>query len=126
MIRKLYNNELIRFLFVGGLNTAFGYSIFALFIFVGLHYTLASLFSTILGILFNFKSTGILVFNSKKNSLIYKFIAVYGIVYLINVSLLKILSLFITNVYFSGAIILLPLAVLSYILNKKFVFKVDL
>ncbi|WP_010494530.1 GtrA family protein [Paenibacillus elgii] len=126
MIRKLYNNELIRFLFVGGLNTAFGYSIFALFIFVGLHYSLASLFSTIIGILFNFKSTGILVFNSKKNSLIYKFIAVYGIVYLINVSLLKILSLFITNVYFSGAIILLPLAVLSYILNKKFVFKVDL
>ncbi|WP_081890143.1 GtrA family protein [Paenibacillus tyrfis] len=122
MITKIFHNKFVKFLFVGGLNTLFGYSLFALFIFAGVHYTFASLFSTILGILFNFKTTGTLVFNNKKNSLFVKFIIVYGVIYLVNVSLLKLLSLYIANVYISGAIILLPLAILSYVLNKKFVF----
>ena len=60
-------HKFIKFLFVGGVNTVFGYSIFALFLFLGMHYAVATLFATILGILFNFKTTGVIVFNNKDN-----------------------------------------------------------
>ena len=52
----MQNNKLIKFILVGILNTAFGYSLFALFIFLNMHYSLAVFLSTVLGVLFNFKS----------------------------------------------------------------------
>jgi putative flippase GtrA len=112
----------IKFLFVGGLNTLFGYGMFALFIYFHFHYSIASLLATMLGVLFNFKTTGKLVFKSNDNRLILRFIGVYVIVYLLNILFLKILQLFGMNVYFSGAIVILPLAILSYLLNSRYVF----
>jgi putative flippase GtrA len=119
----LLKNKFIRFLIVGGINTLFGYSVFSLFIFFKVHYTIASLFATIIGVLFNFKSTGKLVFNNTNNRLLIKFILVYTFVYLINISLLRMLNNFDINLFLSGAIILLPISVVSFVLNKKFVFK---
>jgi putative flippase GtrA len=122
LIRKL-DQPFIRFLLVGGINTIFGYGLFAFFIYLHLHYSLASLLSTVLGVLFNFKTTGKLVFKSSDNRLIVRFFAVYGMVYVVNVMLLKGFKWFGLNFYIAGAIIVLPLAVLSFILNKRFVFK---
>jgi putative flippase GtrA len=112
----------IKFLFVGGLNTLFGYGMFALFIYFHFHYSIASLLATMLGVLFNFKTTGKLVFKSNDNRLILRFIGVYVIVYLLNILFLKILQLFGMNVYFSGAILIFPQAILSYLLNSRYVF----
>jgi putative flippase GtrA len=118
------DKRFIRFLFVGALNTAFGYSLYAVFIFLGLHYSIAVFFSTILGILFNFKTIGILVFKNGNNRLIHRFFAVYAVNYILNVSFLKIFKTAgMENMYINGLILVLPLAVLSFILNKKFVFK---
>ncbi|MFA5793885.1 MAG: GtrA family protein [Candidatus Brocadiia bacterium] len=119
----MLNHQFIRFLIVGGVNTVFGYSIYALFIYIGLHYTIAALASTILGVLFNFKTTGIFVFKSNRNSLLFKFIGVYAVIYLLNIACLKIFNMLEVNMYLAGAILILPLAVLSFILNKKYVFK---
>jgi putative flippase GtrA len=107
---------------VGVVNSVFGYSVYALFIFFNFHYLVASLFSTILGVLFNFKTTGIFVFKSRNNNLIYKFVGVYIIVYLLNILLLKIFSVLHLNLYVAGAMALLPVAVISFTLNKKYVF----
>jgi putative flippase GtrA len=122
LLRKL-DQPFIRFLFVGGINAIFGYGLFAFFIYLHLHYSLASLLSTILGVLFNFKTTGKLVFKSSNNRLIVRFFAVYGMVYVVNVLLLKGLKWVGLNFYVTGAILILPLAILSFLLNKKFVFK---
>ena len=117
------NNHFIRFILVGILNTIVGYGLFALFIYLGLHYSLAVLFSTILGVLFNFKSIGKLVFNSNNNERIYHFIGVYILLYLLNVSgLWGLSSIGMENMYVAGAILLAPLAIISFILNKNFVF----
>ena len=64
----------VKFVLVGILNTAFGYLVFALLLFLGLHYTLAVILSTIAGVLFNFKTTGTLVFKNHNNKLIFKFV----------------------------------------------------
>ena len=117
------DNHFIRFILVGILNTMVGYGLFALFIYLGLHYSLAVLFSTILGVLFNFKSIGKLVFNSNNNERIYHFISVYILLYLLNVSgLWGLSSIGMENMYVAGAILLAPLAIISFILNKNFVF----
>lgn len=113
----------IKFLIVGGLNTAFGYLIFALFIWLGVHYSLASFLSTILGIIFNFFTTGRLVFKNKDNSLIFRFFAVYGISYLINITFIWLITLSgYQNMYIIGLALIIPCAVISYVLMKVFVF----
>ncbi|MFR8440345.1 MAG: GtrA family protein [Campylobacter sp.] len=116
--------QLFSFLLVGILNTIFGYGLFALFIYLGLYYPLAVLLSTILGVLFNFKTIGGLVFGSNDNKLIFKFILVYVIIYLLNIFFLWLFKrLGFENMYLNGFILLIPLAAVSFLLNKFFVFR---
>ena len=118
------NNKLIKFILVGILNTAFGYSLFALFIFLNIHYSLAVFLSTVLGVLFNFKTIGKLVFDSHDNSLIFRFITVYVLLYLINISCLWFFKISgFENMYINGFVLLVPLALISFVLNRKYVFK---
>lgn len=120
----MQNNKFIKFILVGILNTAFGYSLFALFIFLNMHYSLAVFLSTVLGVLFNFKTIGKLVFDSHDNSLIFRFIAVYVLLYLINISCLWFFKISgFENMYINGFVLLFPLALISFVLNKKYVFK---
>lgn len=121
----MLDKQFFRFLLIGAVNTVFGYSVFSLFIFLGFHYAIASLLATIVGVLFNFMTTGRYVFNNRENSLIGKFFLVYGLVYVCNVGLLKIMDAYSVDMYVAGALILLPMALLSYVLNKKFVFEVE-
>jgi putative flippase GtrA len=116
---------------VGGVNTAFGYGVFALIILLNRHFrvcspeaelVLAPLISQICGILFNFKTTGTIVFRNRNNRLILRFFAVYSITYLLNYGLLRLFESFGIGRLVSGAIIVLPLALLAYFLNKRYVF----
>lgn len=120
---KLLNYEFVRFLLVGVLNAIFGYSVFALLIYFGVHYTLAVFFGTILGILFNFQTVGRLVFKAYKSNLIWKFCLVYGITYILNILGIYILRSFNLSDYIAGALMVLPVAVLGFMLNSKFVFR---
>ena len=119
----LADSKFIKFLLVGLLNTIFGYSVYALFIFLNFHYSVAAFLSTILGVLFNFKTTGKLVFNNSNNKLIFKFIAVYVFTYLLNISLLTIFNFMNINMYLAGALLLLPVAIIAFMLNRRLVFK---
>lgn len=112
----------LRYLIVGGLNTLFGYGAFAGLLYLGLHYALASFIATCAGILFNFNTTGRLVFKNNNSKLLLKFLLVYTLLYFINVSLLKMMVLFSINLYIGSAVTLLPMAWLAYLLNKKLVF----
>ncbi len=123
MLKRAWDNRFLRFLAVGGLNTLFGYSLFAALIFAGFHYSLAVFVSTLLGVLFNFKTTGSIVFKSSDNMLVFKFVAGYGVIYLLNVGLLKVLSLLGFNMYAAGALLLLPMALVSYVINSRLVFR---
>jgi putative flippase GtrA len=121
---KMRNNKFIKFLFVGIINTIVGYGFFALFLYLGLRYPNAVLLSTILGVLFNFKSIGKLVFDSHNNKLIFRFVLVYVVIYFLNVFGLWIFkTLGFNNMYINGFVLLAPLAIVSFILNKKFVFE---
>ncbi|HSD15662.1 MAG TPA: GtrA family protein [Thermomonas sp.] len=113
----------IRFLLVGGLNTAFGYGVFVACLWLGMHYALAGAVSTVLGVLFNFKSTGHLVFRSKGSRRLPRFVGIYAIIYLVNVLALGAMLQFGIPEWLGGLILLLPSAILSYVLNRQFVFR---
>lgn len=123
LIAYFWQKRIIRFLVIGGINTIFGYIVFATAIYLGLHYSMASLLSIILGILFNFKTSGKIVFKNSSNRLIFQFAFVYLIVYGVHVLSLSILNSFGINNYIGGAILVLPIALLTYILQSKIVFK---
>jgi len=123
LIRRLWAIPFLRFLVVGGINALFGYAVFALFILIGLHYVLAALLATICGILFNFKTTGTIVFKNRDNRLILRFFGIYTIIYFINVGLLKLFDMVGIGNLVAGAIIVLPMAVISFLLMRRFVFK---
>jgi putative flippase GtrA len=116
-------SQFIKFLFVGGLNTLFGYGAFAFFLTLHVHYSLAALLSTLLGILFNFKTYGALVFRNSDNRLLFKFLGVYGTTYLLAVSSIAVLKSFHMSPFAAGAILAVPMALISFFLNRRFVFK---
>ena len=116
--------QFIRFLIIGGVNTVFAYSIYALSIFLGAHYTLAVLLSTVIGTCFSFKTMGTMVFDNPDNMLIFKFIAVYALCYFLNIGILRVLTLVgVTNLYVAGLTSSLLVALVSFSLNKWVVFR---
>lgn len=120
---RLLRHRLVLFLLVSGLNTLFGYGLFALLVYFGMHYTLAVFLATAAGILFNFKTIGRIVFKSRDNYLFFKFAAVYFTGYLCNIGGIALLGKMGVNPYYSGAIMTLPVALLTFMLNRTFVFK---
>lgn len=119
----LRHARLVKFFLVGGINTLFGYGVFALMIWLGLHYGLAAAISTIAGVLFNFKTTGRLVFGSHDNKRIFLFVAAYVTTYLLNLALLELLTRAGLNAYHSGLLLIIPMALVSYHLLSRFVFR---
>lgn len=115
-------NQFFRFLIVGVLNTIFGYGLFAILLLVNVHYSIALVLSTVLGVLFNFKTTGLLVFSSNDEKKIFKFVLVYLFVYLINVGGIALLENNGLNPLFGGAAMLIPCSLLAFALQKKLVF----
>lgn len=115
----------VKFILVGVLNTAFGYMAYALLLFLGLHYTLAVVLSTIAGVLFNFKTTGTIVFKNNNNKLIFKFVAVYAITTTLGIIILRMAELAGINLYLAGLVSTGICAIIAFLLNKNWVFKYE-
>lgn len=120
---SFFRSEFALFMLVGALNTAFSYGVYAFFIFIGFHYSLASFLQLFFSILFNFQTIGKLVFKNNDNKRLISFILVCLFMYLFYVLGLKALNYIGFNNYAAGAVMIIPVSVLSYFLNKVFVFK---
>ncbi len=122
-VRSLLKIRFIRFLLVAALNTVFGYSLFAALIVLGIHYPLAAAIGTVIGILFNFQTTGRLVFERHDLSLILRFFAVYGISYVVGVSLLRWADHHGISILVAAAVLAVPMGFFSYTLQRLLVFR---
>lgn len=116
--------RLIRFLLVGVLNTGFSYSLYALFLWMGIHFIFANLFATALGVIFSFRTQGVFVFGNRDWHLIWRFIPVWVFIYTINVTLIALILQVLPNAYVAGALALPPTVILSFLLQRRFVFAV--
>jgi putative flippase GtrA len=116
-------SQQVRFVFVGVLNTAFSYSIYAFFLFVGVNYQLSNFLALVFGILFSFKTQGSLVFNNSNNKLLGRFVLSWVIIYLGTISVISQFMTLGLNAYWAGALALPFSVALSYVTQKYFVFR---
>jgi len=123
LLRSLLRIRFLRFLLVAGLNTVFGYGLFAALILIGLRYPLAAAIATVLGILFNFQTTGRLVFGRHDLSLILRFLAVYVIGYVVGIVLLGWAERRGISVLLAAAVLAIPMGFFSYTLQRLLVFR---
>ena len=124
LVQKLWNVRFIRFLAIGALNTLFGYALYAFLVFIGINYVWARVLAIIIGIVFNFFTTGRIVLHNKDNWLIIRFVLVYAVTMSLDVLVLKrLVGNLNLNEYLAGAIITIPIAMLSFLLNSIFTFQ---
>jgi putative flippase GtrA len=114
---------ILRFLAVGGLNTAFGYVSYAAFVLAGAPLWLAVSGSTVLAFLFNFISYGGIVFGSTSYLLLPRFLIFYVGLGGLNFVLLRVLAGFGVGLLLAQAILLPVLAIVGFVGMRKFVFR---
>lgn len=122
LLKNALANEFIRFLLVGGLNTLFGYGVFFASLSLGAKNALALLLANVLGVLFNFHTFGKLVFRSHDYRRIVHFTLVYAGIYTANLGILELLNTVGLESRTAQAILIIPVALASWLLNKKLVF----
>jgi putative flippase GtrA len=115
--------QMVSFLIIGIINTIFYYVVYSSLIYVNLNYKWAVLIATVTGVLFSFNTFGKYVFNNSNKALIYKFFIVYSILYVCNISIIYFIEIKIKSYYIAGFIATLFCAMLSFVLNKWYVFK---
>lgn len=123
IIKKLLNASFIKFLFVAAMNTCFGYLMFITCVYLLKNEYVAVVVATVIAVLFNYNTYGRIVFKSKDHSKIYRFFGVYLFIMGMQMLLLKALAfLGLANPYIAGGILTLPMAGVSFLLMRKFVF----
>jgi putative flippase GtrA len=113
----------LRFLAVGGLNTAFGYACYACFVLLGAPLWLAVAGSTLLGLSFNFFSYGGLVFGRTSYLLLPRFLIFYLGITFFNFVLLRVLTQLGIGPLLAQALLLPVLAAGGFIVMRRFVYK---
>jgi len=119
---NLRRNRFMRFLVAGGVNTLFGFVVYSVAIIAGTAVWLALLAGTIAGTVFNFFTTGGYVFRELSLSRFPRFIICYLLVYGINLGLIELLSMWLSDKILSQFILIFPMAVFSYFIMARFVF----
>lgn len=127
---KVFTPQFIRFILTAILNTAFGLFVNYVFLYIFEHllklnhaYVVSNFLATIVSILFNFKTYGILVFKNKNNKLLFRFLMVTSFTYLLNIGGIALLEYFGShNNYLNLTLMAIPVGILNYILNKHFVY----
>lgn len=130
LIAKIFTPQFIRFILTAILNTLFGLFINYLFLYIFEHllkvphaYIVSNFLATIVSILFNFKTYGILVFKNKDNKLLFRFLLVTSFTYLLNIGGIALLEyLGSHNNYLNLTLMAIPVGLLNYVLNKHFVY----
>jgi putative flippase GtrA len=112
----------MRFLIVGGLNTLFGFTVYSLLALTDLSTWIVLMISNVAGIAFNFVTTGGLVFRNMSLPIVPRFLISYGVIFFIYLGLIQWLSPVCGGRIMAMAVIVLPMVVLTYLIQSRFVF----
>ncbi|PHS74648.1 MAG: hypothetical protein COB19_06285 [Porticoccus sp.] len=113
--------RLAKYIFAGGVNTCIAYLLFAFFLFLGINYTLSTLFAGVITVTYGYHVNKIYVFNVKSANFI-KYIFLFSAVYVLNISIQTLLLQVGSDKYFSGFVATFVCALMSFLLFRWFVF----
>lgn len=116
--------QFIKFIFFGGLNTLFAYLILVFFLFLGFHYTLATLISALLSIASGYFLNKNMVFLSKKSKNLYQYYIFWFLMYQLSIFIQYILlnHFSSTNLYLNSLIATIVTSFISFFINKYYFF----
>ena len=122
-VHQLRTQKFLRFLIVGGFNTAVGYGLFLIALAIMPTPFTALVASTIACVLVNFQTLGRLVFGMAAPGRIVAFFGVYGLVFAYNAIGLDLLVGPRMSAAVAGFLLLPGAVAISYILNNRLVFR---
>jgi putative flippase GtrA len=122
-IAPLLRPQFVRFLLVGAANTGFNILVYWAFLWVGLAVPLASLASLVVGILINFTTQSRFVFDNRNPWKLLPYFVVWAILYAFNLGLIWLLMRFGLDAYVAGLLSTPVTVLVSFFLQKAFVFK---
>lgn len=118
-----HTRQFLRFLVTGVVNTLFGYGVFAVTLLATADHRLALLVANVLGVLFNFLTTGRFVFGSRQLHRLPLFIGGYVVCFLVNLWALDFLHDIGVPAMLAQLVLLPAMVILSFIINKLIVFR---
>jgi putative flippase GtrA len=113
--------RLIRYYQAGVVNTAFGYGLFALFVWLGLNVYLAQVIAHVLGVIFNYFTYSRHTFRGEAASKA-RFVLSYGVNYVFSVGFLWLFEQVVTSPYISGLLATVVVSVINFFILKTLVF----
>jgi putative flippase GtrA len=119
---RVWRLRVARFLVVGAVNTLFGYGVFYMLLHAGQPPAAALALATVIGVAFNFLTTGRIVFDNRDPTRLWRFVAVYGVVFLLNAFLLEGARRLGLGAALAQLMLTAPCVFLSYRLNRALVF----
>lgn len=120
--RALLQSRPVRFIAIGIVNTIFGYAVFMCLYLASRDHRVSIVGATIAGVIFNFFTTGRIVFKNSDNRLVYRFVAGYAVSLGTNVTLLEVLVRLGVGALVAQLICLPPVVMLTYFVNARLVF----
>ena len=115
--------QAIRFALAGVLNTGFSYGVFAVLLHAGAGAMPALIGTTVASLLFNFQTSRQLVFQQGRPGQKWRFLILYAGLIFMNWLALRIMASAGIAEIAGQAIIILPVAILSFAGQRRFVFK---
>jgi putative flippase GtrA len=115
-------NQLWRYYQAGIVNTIFGYSLFALFVWLGFNIYLAQITSHVLGMVFNYFTYSRHAFAGHTTTKT-RFILSYAGNYLLGLAMLTAISHFIRSPYVAGFMSTVIVSLINFFVLKRLVFR---
>lgn len=122
MILSARLSEIARYLAAGVVNTVFGFSLYAVMLWLGLDRYVAQAIGYVAGTIFNYITYSRHVFTDAAPAKL-KFTVSYAVNYLVSLLSLQVVSHFISNPYTAGAIATFAVVLLNYVILKRLVFR---
>ena len=116
---------LVRYLFVGGLNTVISILLYNILLFFKMNYLLATAITNVFGVIEGFLLNSYIVFGQKpKFSTLFKYSTIYAISFVLNLIIMNILVGFMgVSKYLALYPAIVLVTIINYFLIKKFLFK---
>jgi putative flippase GtrA len=113
---------LIRYYGVGAINTAFGFGLYALLVFLGLNLYVAQIVAHVTGSAFNYFTYSRHVFHRASERRPLAFVGAYAFNYVMGLGLLAIAHHFVSSPYLAGFLALLVATSINFFVLQRFVF----
>jgi putative flippase GtrA len=113
--------RIVRYYQAGVINTAFGYGLFALFVWTGMHMYAAQIVAHVLGVVFNYFTYSRYAFAGQPGSRA-RFALSYMANYFLSLGALALTAIVVSSPYVAGLIATVAVSLINYFVLKRLVF----